>query len=387
VLGELPAMAPLRAKEKAQLIPLDQLSRIIADLYQKKVKDDQLSDSKGKLRCSVVRFMRNHLLRQYGMKSMAEKALRELTNTVRAYSHGGACSLVRVRMFGEMTGMLKDAQGVIHLPWVDRKTDFFLFVLARLARCAKEESTGERSTSEPARRSAAEEDRIRNATPRGRRQSVAVVTPRSNSSLPIGATNGSNVNIKEVLCREEVTISFSGVQSVVEAAVPDASAFSELMSRLQPLRIEDHDEPAVVGMLHMDDVLELSMLMWDEQEAVLTPRVDELLQARCSHLAVATPSMPLSRAVLCTARRICFKRRMPMVMEGCPSTRSSAFAWHAPTCTSTITKCSICSTRQYATQRRLVVRRRTRSCPRDLRVSYVSTTCSRFKILAQWLMQ
>ena len=60
---------------------------------------------------------------------MAEKVLWELTATVRAYSHGGASSLVRVRMFGEMTGMLR-TQTAIHGRPVDRKADFFLFVLA-----------------------------------------------------------------------------------------------------------------------------------------------------------------------------------------------------------------------------------------------------------------
>ena len=84
----------------------------------------------------MVRFVRNYLLRQYGMKSVADRGWRELTATVRAYSSGGQ-SLVRSRMFGEMTGMLKDAQGMPRKPWAERKTNFYLFALHRLACCAR----------------------------------------------------------------------------------------------------------------------------------------------------------------------------------------------------------------------------------------------------------
>ena len=269
VVGAVPeTKAPSRGPQKLQLIPLDNLSRSIADVYQKKVKDDATSDSKGKLRCPMVKFVRNYLLRQYGMKSMAEKALRELTATVRAYSHGGSSSLVRIRMFGEMTGMLKDLQGVAKPPWVNRKADFFLFILTRLARCAKEE--GSKEGGAPQRSSADEKGRMM-AIARARRLPPAAEQKGGGSS-----GGGSVTAIKEVLCREEVTISIAGVQTVLEAAVPNASVRARLMVRLEGLE-QDEDDEAPPGMVHMDDVLEVAMLEWDEQEDMLAPQIDKIL--------------------------------------------------------------------------------------------------------------
>lgn len=286
VVGAVPVAAPPpRVRDKVQLLPLDQISRTIAEIYQKKVKDDQLSDSKGKLRCPMVRFVRNYLLRQYGMKSMAEKALRELTATVRAYSNGGASSLVRVRMFGEVAGMLKDRQGVVRPPWSNRKTDFFLFVVSRLARCAKDEH------SEPSKRPAADDDRMRmSALQRARRQGVG-----SQRALPM--TSASIVaSIKEVLCREEVFISLNTVNSVLEMAVPDATVCTSLINRLHALSLEqaEEDEDAPTGGLHMDDVLEVSMLMWEEQEATLEPKVNQMVKVSTAHSLDLSPHTTIS---------------------------------------------------------------------------------------------
>ena len=86
--------------------------------------------------------------------------------------------------------------------------------------------------------------------------------------------------LKEVLCREEVTVSFNSVRAVLEAAVPDTSVCARLISWLQELRVEQSDDGAPSETLHMDDILEVAMLMWDEQEAKLAPQIEQMLQAR-----------------------------------------------------------------------------------------------------------
>ena len=60
-------------REKLQMIPLEQTLRAVADIYQKKLKDDNLADSKAKLRVPMVKFVRTYLMRQYaggGRESM-----------------------------------------------------------------------------------------------------------------------------------------------------------------------------------------------------------------------------------------------------------------------------------------------------------------------------
>ena len=268
----------LRSMQRVQLMPLDQISRTIAEIYQKKIKDDNATDGKGKLRCSMAKFISNFLLRQYGMKSMAEKALRELTATVRAYSHAGESSLVRVRMFGEMAGMLKDAQGS-RPPWNDRKTDFFLYMMLRLARCFKEEAAASASPGAAGQRTTEDVARMRASVMSRTRRAQPGLTHRMSVSTGGGANSNRDLSIKDVLCREEVIISFAGIQSVIEMAVPSAHVCADFLSRLQALcQSEECDIRERPGHVHMDDVLELAMLVWDEQEEAEAPRVEQLLQ-------------------------------------------------------------------------------------------------------------
>ena len=87
------------------------------------VREDGLSDAKGKPRMPIVKFVHNYMLRQYGMKHVADKAMRDLEHSIRTYcngegdgagmrdqgSDGPATVVPRVQMFGEMMGMLSSA--------------------------------------------------------------------------------------------------------------------------------------------------------------------------------------------------------------------------------------------------------------------------------------
>ena len=110
---------------------------------------------------------------------------------------------------------------------------------------------------------------------RARRQSVA---PGHKITMPVDA----KASVKEVLCREEVIISSSAVQAVLELACPDAAVCAHLVSWLQSVSSEESDDRAAVppGMLHMDDVLEVAIAVWDEQEEKLAPQVEQMLQVR-----------------------------------------------------------------------------------------------------------
>jgi CRP-like cAMP-binding protein len=295
VLFPLPGGAPgliagaTRVREKVQVIPLDQTIRTIADIYQKKVKDDQLADLKTRMRCPMTKFTRNYLLRQYGMKSVAEKAMRELIATVRAYSLGGEQSIVRIRMFGEMNGLLKNEYGLLMPPWCDRKTDFFLFVLVRLALSAKD---GEKPPvdSPPTIKSLA----ALSAGDRGRRGSIQPVrSNRSNNQNTILWSTAPISGIKEVLCREQVTISLAAAQSMIEVAVLDRTVSADAMCRVERLA-EDRpstSEQVSCGVVHFDDLLEVMMAVWDEQEKIQAPRVDEHLRKTFMGLADANGRM------------------------------------------------------------------------------------------------
>ena len=279
-LGGGAAPGATRLKEKLQIIPLEQTVRTIADIYQKKVKDDQLADMKTKMRCSLGKFVRNYLLRQYGMKSMAEKAMRELTATVRAYSLGGEHSVVRIRMFGEINGMLKNEHGLPIPPWSDRKTDFFFLIMVRLARSAKDESSataGEKQHESP---TTIKPLAALAQVERGRRGSMQPV--RANRLTNSGAILWSTApvsGVKEILCREQVTISLSAVQSMIDVAVLDRTVGADVASRIEKVAVDSpNPSESSVGVVHFDDVLEVMMSVWDEQEQIEAPRVDEHLR-------------------------------------------------------------------------------------------------------------
>lgn len=285
VLGPLPSIGAggvQRIKEKFQLIPLEQTMRTIADIYLKKIKEDQTADSKHKLRCPMVKFVRNYLLRQYGMKSMADKALRELTATVRAYSMGSE-SLVRARMFAESAGLLKDAQGATRPPWPDRKTDFFLFLIVKFARCIKEEAAAASAGQQPVEGVS----RFNTTLKFARRGSLAHFSssrmPHASGSVNGASnlwTNGPASGLKEILCREEVMLSPANLQSVVDTAVRDPVLSPKVLARIQ--QHGKSEEELLTGQqevtsFHLDDVLEIFMLVWDEQEEYEAPRLTERL--------------------------------------------------------------------------------------------------------------
>ena len=160
----------------------------------------------------------------------------ELSATIRAYSSGEQ-SLVRTRMFGEMAGMLRaphDPQGG-RKPWPERKTDFFLFALHRLASSAKDESAASKKDHKGNNQQGSEglsPTKAREIELKGghgtRRGSLAHRAPHGGDRAGGAFAATSNLwtsapssGVKEILCKEDVTISVGAVQAVVDAVVLD----------------------------------------------------------------------------------------------------------------------------------------------------------------------
>ena len=75
-----PAVVKRRAKagEKPEYIPVEQSVHTIADIIFQKVREDLKADKKGKTRPTFDKFLRQHMLRTYGLKKSADKADRDL---------------------------------------------------------------------------------------------------------------------------------------------------------------------------------------------------------------------------------------------------------------------------------------------------------------------
>jgi len=81
--------------------------RLISQIYEQKVKADEVDDKKAHTRERMPEFIFDLLLNQYGMKALATQHLNELVASVRKYSKEGTAEYnERIHLFGQLTGML-----------------------------------------------------------------------------------------------------------------------------------------------------------------------------------------------------------------------------------------------------------------------------------------
>lgn len=200
--------------------------RTIADIYQKKLKEDAVADSKRKQRMPVGKFVREYLMRQYGMKSMAEKAMRELTFTIRSYADdSGGEELLRAKLFGEMLGMLNRKE-----PWKERKVNFFLLALGRFLRKDGAEALSKASDSS------------------GRSGSINAESfaRRRRSSTVAGAggapKSGASDNLKEILSREEVTVTLAHATAVLEVLITEKPTRQGIVSKFKEAAVDKSEK-------------------------------------------------------------------------------------------------------------------------------------------------
>mmetsp|Transcript_57084 Transcript_57084/g.133948 ORF Transcript_57084/g.133948 Transcript_57084/m.133948 type:complete len:293 (-) Transcript_57084:272-1150(-) len=80
------------------------LGQQIAGIYEAKVVADGLDDKQGRKRGALPDFLKNYLIRQYGLKSIAMKNLQNMAAGVRKEWE----SSLRLKVFGTVSGMIDD---------------------------------------------------------------------------------------------------------------------------------------------------------------------------------------------------------------------------------------------------------------------------------------
>ena len=118
-----------------EVVPIDNLLRTVAALYQMRIREDMLSDSRGRARPPFSKFVKEYTMRQYGMSSLANKALADLRVSALKYSMGWSAKegeplnapLPRAALFSALMGF-----SVHFAPWSERKIAFFFALLAAL---------------------------------------------------------------------------------------------------------------------------------------------------------------------------------------------------------------------------------------------------------------
>jgi hypothetical protein len=100
--------APVK-QPPAQLLTHSQCVRLISGILHKKVKEDTLADQRAKPHVRTPKFTRDHLMRHYGTKALAESHLRDLVHSVQHYAQADSALQPRFQVFGEMLGVIDGA--------------------------------------------------------------------------------------------------------------------------------------------------------------------------------------------------------------------------------------------------------------------------------------
>lgn len=104
----------------AKNMPYDNVVRLIHEAYEVKILADQKDDANNRPRQSFTDFLRDFLVRKYGLKSIATKHLGEIVGSIQKHSDQSV-----IRLFGVISGML-DQQ-----TWSPRTSDFVLNILRK----------------------------------------------------------------------------------------------------------------------------------------------------------------------------------------------------------------------------------------------------------------
>ena len=86
------------------------LVKLCDQIYEDKVKADEVDDREGNKREPLPEFIYDHLVNQYGLKSLAKEHLGQLINGVRKHCKKGTPEfLPRVYMFGQLAGIVNES--------------------------------------------------------------------------------------------------------------------------------------------------------------------------------------------------------------------------------------------------------------------------------------
>jgi hypothetical protein len=82
------------------------LLKLVAKLYEAKVKADEVDDREGNMRAPFPEFIQDFFINQYGLKSLADKQLGKLVTGVHKHSAAGAHYHSRAHTFARLVGIL-----------------------------------------------------------------------------------------------------------------------------------------------------------------------------------------------------------------------------------------------------------------------------------------
>ena len=138
-------LAPPDGKKKkgvvGEVVPMDNLLRLVSALYQMRIREDTLSDARGRARPPFTKFVRDYIMRQYGMRSLADKAIADLRVSAIKYSAEWSHAVTEATRIGEPTqpavpraGVFCSLCGFGHQAeqWGERKGAFFFALLQAL---------------------------------------------------------------------------------------------------------------------------------------------------------------------------------------------------------------------------------------------------------------
>ena len=77
-----PASGKGKVGKEGELMAIDQSVRLVAELLYSKLRTDVTADQRGKAHIPFGKFVKDFLMRHYGMKLVADKALTDMKTTV-----------------------------------------------------------------------------------------------------------------------------------------------------------------------------------------------------------------------------------------------------------------------------------------------------------------
>ena len=119
-----------------ETLPLEKCLQLVGAIVVARVREDAVSDAKGRPRTALKKFVRDKMLRDYGLRSTAEKMGRDLRSSVERFSqewkHGGAtmAPVGRIRYFYEALYNFSDGGDDA---WSERQVAFYFAAVGALA--------------------------------------------------------------------------------------------------------------------------------------------------------------------------------------------------------------------------------------------------------------
>ena len=252
------------------LHPEEMLLRVIGEVWAKKIFDDSQMDARRKPRLLIMKFLRDHFMRQYGVKSVAVKAMGDIVTSLRVYAkmtpkEAGNAKLEnrdRLHIFASMVGATEEQPA----PWTARKVNFFLHVVGSLtiAVGARQRRMSDETTS-------AAEVAVSKLLKGAKRSSTSALSLGDKLKTALsGADKGDAAAVKERLVKKHLRIRLKDFASALPRFVRDASLKAALHESAQGLAFEDPDSRQKVQVVDLDAFLTVVMGMWQREEEALT---------------------------------------------------------------------------------------------------------------------